>query len=89
MAPRRFFEAALKETRPSVTPEMEREYRELAAKLKQASVQGPRIGFQAAKGGRLTERRSPLHRFASALRATCGYPSLHHRGAACDDKEDQ
>jgi len=43
--PMRFFEAALKETRPSVTPEIEREYRELAAKLKQASVQGPRIGF--------------------------------------------
>jgi transitional endoplasmic reticulum ATPase len=46
--PMRLFEAALKDTRPSVTPEMEREYRELAAKLKQASVQGPRIGFQPA-----------------------------------------
>jgi transitional endoplasmic reticulum ATPase len=43
--PMRFFERALKETQPSVTPEIEREYRELTAKLKQASVQGPRIGF--------------------------------------------
>src|SRR5690606_7286835 len=44
--PMRFFEQALKETRPSVTPEMEREYEELAETLKRESPRGRRrIGF--------------------------------------------
>jgi transitional endoplasmic reticulum ATPase len=47
----RFFEAALRESRPSVTAEMEREYQEIAAKLKQESARIPRIGFQAARDG--------------------------------------
>lgn len=43
-----FFEAALEETRASVTPEMEREYQQLADTLKRESPRGPRrIGFQA------------------------------------------
>jgi transitional endoplasmic reticulum ATPase len=43
----RFFEAALKETRASVTPEMETEYRQLADSLKRESPRGPRrIGFR-------------------------------------------
>ncbi|HXH11064.1 MAG TPA: CDC48 family AAA ATPase [Alphaproteobacteria bacterium] len=46
--PMRLFEMALKETRPSVTADMEREYQEMAARLKQESVRFPRIGFQAA-----------------------------------------
>jgi transitional endoplasmic reticulum ATPase len=42
-----YFEAALKETRASVTPEMDREYRELVKTLKQESPLGSRrIGFQ-------------------------------------------
>jgi transitional endoplasmic reticulum ATPase len=41
----RFFEDALKETRASVTPEMDREYRELVRTLKQESPGGGRIGF--------------------------------------------
>jgi transitional endoplasmic reticulum ATPase len=42
----RFFEAAIKETRASVTPEMERDYRQLAETLKSESPRGPkRIGF--------------------------------------------
>ncbi|MBR9989607.1 MAG: CDC48 family AAA ATPase [Gemmatimonadetes bacterium] len=41
-----YFEGALKETRASVTPEMDREYRELVRTLKQESPQGKRIGFQ-------------------------------------------
>jgi transitional endoplasmic reticulum ATPase len=43
----RFFEAALRETRASVTPEMETEYRQLAESLKRESPRGRRIGFQA------------------------------------------
>src|SRR5688572_20950280 len=45
--PMRLFEAALKETRASVTEEMEREYRELAETLKSESPRGNRkqIGF--------------------------------------------
>jgi len=44
--PMRFFEQALRETRPSVTPEMEREYEELAESLKRESPRGRRrIGF--------------------------------------------
>jgi len=43
----RFFDAALLETRASVTPEMDREYRELADTLKRESPHGPRrIGFK-------------------------------------------
>ena len=43
---RRHFDAALKETRASVTPEMEREYEELVRTLKSESPRGPRrIGF--------------------------------------------
>ncbi len=43
--PMRFFEAALKETRASVTPEMEREYEEIQEKLKHEGPGGRRIGF--------------------------------------------
>ncbi|MGQ0816228.1 MAG: CDC48 family AAA ATPase [Gemmatimonadota bacterium] len=44
--PMRMFEAALKETRASVTEEMEHEYRELAETLKSESPRGrKRIGF--------------------------------------------
>ena len=44
--PMRFFEQALRETRASVTPEMEREYEELAETLKRESPRGRRrIGF--------------------------------------------
>jgi transitional endoplasmic reticulum ATPase len=43
-----FFDSALLETRASVTPEMEKEYRELADTLKRESPRGPkRIGFVA------------------------------------------
>jgi transitional endoplasmic reticulum ATPase len=42
------FEQALKETRASVTPEMEREYEEIADQLKRESPRGRSIGFQAA-----------------------------------------
>ncbi|CAN5756344.1 CDC48 family AAA ATPase [soil metagenome] len=42
----RFFEDALKETHASVTPDMDREYRDLVRTLKQESPRGPgRIGF--------------------------------------------
>jgi transitional endoplasmic reticulum ATPase len=40
-----FFEQALAETRASVTPEMDREYRDLVRTLKQESPRGSRIGF--------------------------------------------
>jgi transitional endoplasmic reticulum ATPase len=44
-----FFETALKETRASVTEEMDREYREMAATLKSESPRGrKRIGFAIA-----------------------------------------
>ncbi len=44
--PMRFFEVALKESRASVTPEMEREYEEIAETLKRESPRGlRRIGF--------------------------------------------
>ena len=39
------FEQALRETRPSVTPEMEREYEELVGTLKQTGLQRQPIGF--------------------------------------------
>ena len=43
-----FFEAALEESRASVTPEMERDYQELAATLKRESPRGThRVGFLA------------------------------------------
>ncbi|MGH7483448.1 MAG: CDC48 family AAA ATPase [Longimicrobiales bacterium] len=46
IVPHRFFEQALKETRASVTKDMEREYREMAETLKQENPRGPgRIGF--------------------------------------------
>ena len=44
------FEQALKETRASVSPEMEEEYRKLAEKLKQESPRGERIGFAIGNG---------------------------------------
>ena len=47
--PMRFFEAALRETRASVTPEMEREYEQLAEELKRESPRGKRIGFALAE----------------------------------------
>jgi transitional endoplasmic reticulum ATPase len=40
-----YFEAALKETRASVTPEMEHEYERLKERLKRESPSQPRIGF--------------------------------------------
>ncbi len=47
LVPHRFFEAALEETRASVTEEMEKEYRQLAETLKREHPRGhPRIGFQ-------------------------------------------
>ena len=49
------FEAALKETRASVTPEMERDYAEIQAKLKQEAMStGGGIGFISP--GMLTPR---------------------------------
>jgi transitional endoplasmic reticulum ATPase len=50
------FEAALEESRPSVTTEMEREYEDLARRLKQESPDGSRrIGFGAEPGASGTE----------------------------------
>ena len=43
----RYFELALEEVRASVTPEMEREYEQIAAELKQRGVEPRRIGFVA------------------------------------------
>jgi transitional endoplasmic reticulum ATPase len=51
VVPMRFFEEGLKETRASVTPEMEREYEELAESLKRESPRGRSIGFQVATPG--------------------------------------
>ncbi|SFR85528.1 CDC48 family AAA ATPase [Sphingomonas jatrophae] len=48
------FEAALEETRASVTPEMEREYEQMAARLKQDALRIEQIGFIAP--GQLTAR---------------------------------
>jgi transitional endoplasmic reticulum ATPase len=46
--PMRYFEAALKDTRASVTPAMEKEYEEIAEQLKRESPRGGgRIGFGA------------------------------------------
>jgi transitional endoplasmic reticulum ATPase len=49
--PMRFFEDAMKETRASVTPEMDREYRELVKTLKQQSPNAGRIGFSVEQTG--------------------------------------
>ncbi len=43
----RFFEQGLKESRATVTPEMEREYEEIAEQLKHESPRGRQIGFGA------------------------------------------
>ena len=43
--PMRLFEAGLKESRASVTPEMEREYEQIADELKREGPGGRRIGF--------------------------------------------
>ncbi|MBW3627807.1 MAG: CDC48 family AAA ATPase [Gemmatimonadetes bacterium] len=51
VVPMRFFEESLRETRASVTPEMEREYEELAESLKRESPRGRAIGFQVAVPG--------------------------------------
>jgi len=65
--PMRLFEVALQETRPSVTADMEREYQEMAARLKQESVRFPRIGFQAAwNGPDLQEQATPAPGAGSA-----------------------
>ena len=40
------FDAALDDTRPSVTPEVEREYERMRKQLKQEDPRGSRIGFQ-------------------------------------------
>jgi len=60
----RYFEEALKETRASVTEEMDREYREMVRTLKQDSARGGRIGFS------IGEERPPLHEppIAAAVR---------------------
>ncbi len=60
--PMRFFEAALGESRPSVTPEMEEEYRRMAEVLKHDSVRPVRrIGF--TEDG---EERAPARRQRAA-----------------------
>ncbi len=72
--PMRYFEAALEETGASVTPEMEREYRELAETLKHESPRGPRrIGFAvddrgdgAAAGGDGARREAAAARGRAA-----------------------
>ncbi|MGC4250962.1 MAG: CDC48 family AAA ATPase, partial [Sphingobium sp.] len=51
------FEAALEETRASVTPEMEREYEQIQATLKQSVMQIDPIGFVAPGMLRARERR--------------------------------
>jgi transitional endoplasmic reticulum ATPase len=51
------FDAALKETRASVTPEMEREYEQMAARLKQDALAIDPIGFVSP--GMLKSRRAP------------------------------
>ena len=48
----RFFEEALQETRASVTPEMEQEYRQMAEYLKQENPRGARqLGFSVPQNG--------------------------------------
>jgi transitional endoplasmic reticulum ATPase len=48
IVPMRLFDAAIKDTRASVTPEMEKEYEEMAESLKRENPRGRTIGFQAA-----------------------------------------
>jgi transitional endoplasmic reticulum ATPase len=43
--PMRFFDEALKDSSPSVTPEMDEEYKNIAKQLKQESPQNRRIEF--------------------------------------------
>ena len=50
------FEAALEETRASVTPEMEREYEQIQATLKQSAMQLDPIGFVSPGMLRARER---------------------------------
>jgi transitional endoplasmic reticulum ATPase len=50
--PMRLFEQALKETRASVTEEMEKEYEQMAEQLRRENPRGRTIGFQAAVEGR-------------------------------------
>jgi transitional endoplasmic reticulum ATPase len=56
--PMRLFELALGETRPSVTPEMEEEYRRLVESLKRESPRG-RIGFAAHEETRAVNAAVP------------------------------
>ena len=42
------FETALKDTRPSVTPEAEKEYERMKRELRQENPRGRAIGFQIA-----------------------------------------
>ena len=52
LVPMRLFVTARRETRPSVTPDMEREYEEMAANLKQESLRVQRrLGFQVETAG--------------------------------------
>jgi len=51
IVPMKYFEEALRETRASVTPEMEREYEDIAESLKRESPRGRAIGFQVATPG--------------------------------------
>ncbi len=56
--PMRFFEAGLRETRASVTPEMEREYEQMREQLKEESpLGGRRIGFRVVDEEAGEERR--------------------------------
>jgi transitional endoplasmic reticulum ATPase len=48
IVPMQFFERALKDTRASVTPEMEKEYEDMAESLRRENPRGKTIGFQAA-----------------------------------------
>jgi transitional endoplasmic reticulum ATPase len=75
----RYFEDALKETRASVTPEMDREYRELVRTLKQESPRGSgRIGFAVEPSEEHRRVAPPAPAMASALAgrpATPGGPA--------------
>jgi transitional endoplasmic reticulum ATPase len=48
-----FFEKALRDTRASVTPEMEKQYQEMARSLKTEAPRGRRIGFASEGGGEI------------------------------------
>ena len=45
------FDAALADSRPSVTPEVEKEYERMRRQLKQEDPRGRTIGFQIAADG--------------------------------------